>query len=667
MANEVQKSIQISYKADLKDLMAKLKQIPNVTDQEAKKMVSALDRQLKQAEKAAKKSADASKKAAKEAANAASRGAKDFDDLADSARQAEERLEHVADASGDIDRGFSSIGLALRGVNPQLATAADGLADAFAVTEGLTMSFTALNPLVLAGAAVVGGLTLAYAKYQDNIEQARIKTEEIKEEIEKLNTTIQEQTDIVNNMDKQFGGLTKRVNESSLELALMRGEITELDAATMKASATAAEFQSQTQATFNTQKDALDSSIKARKDELKITNLQIKQMEKEREIQQSLTERIAGQSPKLKAMTFEEQQLRLNQKILQENLEEDKKRLVELEGQENMIAKQSKQLESNLIAIEKIKAAEKARKPIQKDTNEGKEEEADILRNLIELDLKRFNRQQNASMELDKISDEVLLSEEEKSQQIFNKKIKQIRKLGKESKQQAAAEELINALHSERQLERLDEQGKKEEELREKRIEDAKQNLESAIELGKVLGDLSEQRINNNEIDVEQQIEKQKELAKLTNLERQAFEQDKKQQMSLFRFRQGLAIADIAMSTAEAVTAAQKLGPPFNAIQTAIAIATGAAQTAIVMGQKAPSFHMGGMAPDEMGARVLQGEAVLDRATVQRIGGEEGVQQLQQGGGMDSQVVVIQPFRHFGRFAREIGFRPQKQTGIRAY
>ena len=34
---------------------------------------------------------------------------------------------------------------------------------------------------------------------------------------------------------------------------------------------------------------------------------------------------------------------------------------------------------------------------------------------------------------------------------------------------------------------------------------------------------------------------------------------------------------------------------------------------------------MGGMAPDEMPARVLKGEAVLDRATVRRIGGEEGV------------------------------------------
>ena len=128
-----------------------------------------------------------------------------------------------------------------------------------------------------------------------------------------------------------------------------------------------------------------------------------------------------------------------------------------------------------------------------------------------------------------------------------------------------------------------------------------------------------------------------------------------------------MAIADIAMSTAEAVAAAQKLIAPFNAIKTALALATGAAQTAIVMGQKPPAFHMGGMAPDEMGARVLQGEAVLDRATVQRIGGEEGVQQLQEGNIGDSKVVVIQPFKHFGRFAKEIGFKAPIQTGLRAY
>ena len=45
---EEKRSINIAYKADLKDLINKLKQMPNVTEQEARKMVSALDRQLKQ-------------------------------------------------------------------------------------------------------------------------------------------------------------------------------------------------------------------------------------------------------------------------------------------------------------------------------------------------------------------------------------------------------------------------------------------------------------------------------------------------------------------------------------------------------------------------------------------------------------------------------------------
>ena len=503
------------------------------------------------------------------------------------------------------------------------------------------MSFTALNPLVLAGAAVVGGLTLAYAKYQDNIEQARIKTEEIKEEIEKLNTTIQEQTDIVNNMDKQFGGLTKRVNESSLELALMRGEISELDAATMKASATAAEFQKQSETTFNTQKEALDSSIKARKDELKITNLQIKQMEKEREIQQSLSERIAGQSPKLKAMTFEEQQLRLNQQILKENLEEDKKRLAELEGQENMIAKQSKQLESNLIAIEKIKAAEKARKPIQKDTNTGKEEEEDTLRNLIELDQKRFAAQQSASEQLREMTLEQGLSDTEMEELRFARELERIAELGETSQLQAEAQDLMNAKIAEREKKRIDDLAKLKREKFDEDMAMAESMLSSLGEFAKAGMDFMKAKGR----------------------------EDSKAAKALFRMSQATAIGDIAMEAAKAVMAAMVLPPGVRGAKIGLITATAAMQTGVVMAQQPPqsSFHMGGMAPDEMNARVLQGEAVLDRATVQRIGGEEGVQQLQQGGGMDSQVVVIQPFRHFGRFAREIGFRPQKQTGIRAY
>ena len=96
MATE-EKSIEISYKANIQDLKSKLSQIPNITDQEAKKMVAALDRQLKQAESASKKAAEASKKAAQSASRAAMNAQKDFDELAHSAKRAEEKLDLVAE------------------------------------------------------------------------------------------------------------------------------------------------------------------------------------------------------------------------------------------------------------------------------------------------------------------------------------------------------------------------------------------------------------------------------------------------------------------------------------------------------------------------------------------------------------------------------------------
>ncbi len=128
-----------------------------------------------------------------------------------------------------------------------------------------------------------------------------------------------------------------------------------------------------------------------------------------------------------------------------------------------------------------------------------------------------------------------------------------------------------------------------------------------------------------------------------------------------------MALAEIAMGTAEAVVAAQKLISPFNAIQSALAVATGVAQAGVVMSQQMPSFHMGGMAPDEANARVLRGEAILDRATVRRMGGEQGVRNLQQGGSASVQTVVIQPFKHFGRFAKDLGIQQTRQVGIQGY
>ena len=255
---EVNKSISISYKADLKDLISKLKQMPNVTDQEAKKMVKALDRQLKQAEKAAQKSAEASKKAAKQAAQAAARGAHQFDEMADSARRAEERLEQVGESAGDIDRGFRSIGLALRGVNPQLAEAADALADTMAVTEGLTMSMSALNPVVVAGAATIGALVLGYMSYQQEIEKARELTLALRDAQKSLN-------EMYNNQAQNFQDSLDKLGDITDEYSVLTGKIDEYELALRRT-------ERQVKASFQGNIDQQNELIDQRKQELALVD-----------------------------------------------------------------------------------------------------------------------------------------------------------------------------------------------------------------------------------------------------------------------------------------------------------------------------------------------------------------------------------------------------------
>jgi len=55
---------------------------------------------------------------------------------------------------------------------------------------------------------------------------------------------------------------------------------------------------------------------------------------------------------------------------------------------------------------------------------------------------------------------------------------------------------------------------------------------------------------------------------------------------------------------------------------------------------------------DTRNITVLTGEAVLDRRTVDRIGGDAGVAALQRGEMPSSpQVIVMNPFKHFDRYA----------------
>ena len=668
---EEKRSINIAYKADLKDLINKLKQMPNVTEQEARKMVSALDRQLKQAEKAAKKSADASAKAAKNAAAAARRGSKEFDDMADAARRAEERLERVGEASGDIDRGFSSIGLALRGVNPQLAEAADGLADAFAVTEGLTMSFAALNPLVVAAGIAIGALTLGYVAHQAELEKVRETTLALRDAQKAL---IESQNEQENNLIDA----ASKLREQRLEYKLLTGQITEYEFELQKAGESANEaFRGNLEAVESniSESELLLATIRSLKDgylEAGSANVVLSEGEVERlRTLQLQTKSVKNNIDLTQEGLRQAAELGKLERALQAdiaNQEKQREAIQAMQSESIDTAREMVTLEKELAdATEEAAAAkEKGVKPAKKSLDIQKEEEKNI-RNLIKLLNERFKKQQDATKKLEDFQIEAFMSEEQREALAFGNKIEQIEKLGEVTGQEELAADIIKQMMHNKDLERMDELQKKQEELQAKRREGLKENLEGALTLGGTLAELTEMRIKGNEIDVKAMQDKQEEIAAMSDIERAAYEKEQKNLRGLFNFRKGMALAEIAMGTAEAVVAAQKLISPFNAIQSALAVATGVAQAGVVMSQQMPAFHMGGMAPDEANARVLRGEAILDRATVRRIGGEQGVRNLQQGGSGSVNTVVIQPFKHFGRFSKELGISRAKPVGIRGY
>lgn len=154
-------------------------------------------------------------------------------------------------------------------------------------------------------------------------------------------------------------------------------------------------------------------------------------------------------------------------------------------------------------------------------------------------------------------------------------------------------------------------------------------------------------------------------------LEAQHAEKVKEQQMKIFNAEKMAAIARITIDTAMAAARAFADYPfPFSAVIAGLATAGAAAQLAAVQSTPPPQFHTGGMvgnndvmAPDERRATLLTGEAVLSRSTVNKIGGEAGVRALKNGPQSD-RVIVVSPFKHFDKFVASSMRRPSRLRGL---
>ena len=138
----------------------------------------------------------------------------------------------------------------------------------------------------------------------------------------------------------------------------------------------------------------------------------------------------------------------------------------------------------------------------------------------------------------------------------------------------------------------------------------------------------------------------------------------------LHRLNQSAGVADIVTNAAVAIMKGfAQLGPVGGGINAAAMGALSAAQIAAVVSQPVPEFDMGGMVggrgfggPDQVGASLLTGEAVLDRQTVRNMGGADGLRSLQRGGGGDT--IVVNSFKHFDRFLASSMRRPSRIRGL---
>ena len=135
-------------------------------------------------------------------------------------------------------------------------------------------------------------------------------------------------------------------------------------------------------------------------------------------------------------------------------------------------------------------------------------------------------------------------------------------------------------------------------------------------------------------------------------------EHDRRLALKQFKAGKAAAIAQATINGALAITTAlAQLGPIFGTLAAGGIIAATAAQIGIISSQK-PAFDrggmiQGGMMADQVPINALPGEAVLSRGAVRAVGGQAGVDRLNRGESGAPQVVVVETYKHFGRFVQD--------------
>lgn len=654
---DVNKSIEISYRADVKQLEKTLRESGKLSEQQIKDMIGGLNKQLRQTEKAAQQAATGTQKAMKQ--------------IDAAAKQSTINARGLRREFANIDRLTSEASQGLALFSPALGDAAMQASVAASGVESLGRALSVSNPLFIIGAVVVGGLIAAFTHAEEQAKMLKESEERLNQELERSQKEFENLAKSVVEADRQMGSFITSTNQLRNDLLVARGEISQVELQSIQNAQDLYDFEQQLK---NTAQDKLnilheqsknyDNQHRAIREEMKLLEDSKNLIFSNAQINEQILDLKTKEKNIMRASANVTTQIYEHERDIREEI---KRQVRERKAVLDAIQEQREE-------EERIRKAEERRRKAQERARKAEKERQDDLKRLGEL--------------------QKLLDDAAKSEEMSIKSIEQIqsKRIGKEAeialnyKLQVdsiteAKTKLEEQLVAAQELAKTDEDRQKVKELEIQTAETLaileQEHHIQAVKFREEIADLEEER-HKKELD---NAEKERQ-AKLQNAKATANsiidaavsvaqfnaamnKEDIKAQQKLFRVNQAASIANITMKAAEQIAAALGLPPIIRGLQIAAITAGSAAQIGVVAAQTPPTADMGGMIgnrdnlrPDETMVRVLSGEAVLDRATVNRIGGQEGLQQLQQGGTMGN-VVVVQPFKHFDRFIKQ-----SNRTGV---
>lgn len=646
------KTIDIEVKADMKQLLSEFKKMPGMSAKEARKMVSELSKNYKAAATEAKKAAN-KQKAAMDKMHAAN-------------KKVEKSSKSVRMQSREMGAAFGSLEDVVGGLNPELAGIASNIGIVGQGFRSLSRSMATGNMYVMLAIGAIAVLAAGYTVLTSAARRAEEKQKHLAEATNEVNEKMKVQRGIAEEL------VTAHRN-STLDLEVFTGQISKLDADIIKSRDAASD-------TLKKQLERQDEIIKKKKDDVALAKKALNAMhtlsdEEEKRLQFlmdiSKNEKVniglkshsVGKMHQMIALQ-DELEFKLSDEIVFRNRiekaskknQETREELLHLQDEYNKESEAQARAEEERAKREAKQKAEQAKRDSEAAKAEAKAK-ADAI--------KEEKRLQKITADLQRSSDTAKQNAERQSIQNARTQISLIDdRIERLDASVALDKELIN-----KSIEGLESQQKKNTEVAEteEQIKEAKlANLALDTQIDELkekshLREMKHSKERQEALDREKKLrlELVKKIASTASDSANAVSQiienvsgeNKKAAMIAFRVNQAAAISNIIMTTAQKV---MEVAP--NPFAIAGVSALGALQAGVVATQPPPEFHMGGVidkGEDTRNITVLTGEAVIDRRTVDRLGGDSGIAALQRGELPTSpQVIVMNPFKHFDRYAK---------------